>query len=67
MERKEKSEKLKKAVAKSDFQLPFASLLEMNINRKQIWQVATGDANWRYVDLLLHWGVIVNGPSDQFV
>lgn len=36
----------------------------MQIEGKRIWQVAGGDTNRRYIDLLLHWGVIVNGPGE---
>jgi len=36
----------------------------MQIEGKHIWQVAAGDTDRRYVDLLLYWNVIINGPGE---
>ena len=36
----------------------------MDIDGKRIWQVAAGDTDRRYVDLLLYWNIIVDGPGE---
>lgn len=35
----------------------------MNLQGRNVWQVAAGDTNRNYADLCLQWGVILNGPA----
>lgn len=35
----------------------------MNLLGKTVWQQAGGDTDRNYVDICLHWGVILNGPG----
>ena len=35
----------------------------MNLDDKQIWQVAGGDTDRSYVDVFLRWDVIAMGPG----
>lgn len=36
----------------------------MNLAGKRIWQIAAGDTNRRYQDVLLDWDVVAMGPGD---
>lgn len=36
----------------------------MEITGEQIWQVAAGDTNRNYADMLVYWDVIVDGPGE---
>jgi hypothetical protein len=37
---------------------------QMNINNRKIWQVAAGDGERAYHDLLIEWDVIAIGPGE---